>query len=254
MQLDRFDVAVIAKHLRSAREVSSTVSRDHRPLPQAEDQTFARAASSQSLELHHSKHAASPIRSRIVRRLLEAVPGEWGRVSDVILHHVESIRKEPQSPEVERCRIAFVGVGHRAGCSTAAQGVAATLAGRGVPAVVRTLALTAGPSSWSDDDEASSNADAIEILDASGWFGAGPVRGSLVSRLRTACQAVILVRRATAAPPVAHARALEAAGVVVLGEVIGFVPACDLRTTDADASAADAASTTASAASPDGHR
>jgi hypothetical protein len=229
MTIDRFDAAVIERHFRNEL-TAPTVAADADRIP-CEQETAAcpgEGAPSRPPDAREKRAAiGGPMRSGVVRRLLDAVPEEWERAAAAILEQ-QAVGLTGLGPA--GFRVAFLGMGRGVGCSTVVDGIAATLAARGIGVVVETLDRSAAPVAGAGAADApiapegpcAPERNDILLLDASGWFGPGPIRRGMTARLRDLCDAAILVRRASAESPVAHARALESAGVCVLGEVLAF--------------------------------
>ncbi|NCA10371.1 hypothetical protein EBR56_00935 [bacterium] len=60
------------------------------------------------------------------------------------------------------------------------------------------------------------------LVDGGVWFPPGPVHRGRLARAAFGCHAAVLVRRAGRSPCPAHAAALAALGIRVLGEVVTF--------------------------------
>jgi hypothetical protein len=116
------------------------------------------------------------------------------------------------------CRvIAVVSVRRGKGCSTVAHGAVRALEARGR----RAACVTQPPLQVAGRDPRVDAAE-IVIVDGGSWFPPGPIRRQHVARQAFGCDAVILVRRADRPRCDAHAEALAAIGLRVLGEVETF--------------------------------
>lgn len=142
----------------------------------------------------------------LVDRLLHAAADAWG----VIARRVEDAHAAGASV------VAITGARRGEGRSTVAACVARALVARGRRAEVRDRApVDLGP-----------GADApIVIVDAGIWFPGGPIRRAWVESQSLGCHAAILVRQAGQPPCPARGAAIEAVGLVLLGEVLTMVPA-----------------------------
>lgn len=116
------------------------------------------------------------------------------------------------------CRvIAVVSVRRGEGCSTVAHGAVRALEARG-----RSTACVTKPPLQVAIRDREVDAAEIVVVDGGTWFPTGPIRRQHVARQAFGCDAVILVRRADRPPCDAHAEALAAIGLRVLGEVETF--------------------------------
>lgn len=129
-----------------------------------------------------------------------------------------AIASELEAANDAGCRvIAVVAVRRGEGCSTVAQGAVRALVARGR----RAACVTKPPLQLASGDTEADRAD-IVVVDAGHWFPPGPIRRHHVARQAFGCDAVILVRRADRPRCEAHAEALAAIGLCVLGEVETF--------------------------------
>jgi hypothetical protein len=139
-----------------------------------------------------------------VKDVLDAAPEAWSTLADEIEMAVAA-----------GCRvIAVVAVRESDGGACVARGAAAALASRGH----RAICLLRSPLQQAVHDPAIDAADVV-IVDAAGWFPPGPIRRQHLARLTFGCDAAVLVRRAERPQSIAHAEALAAIGLRVLGEV-----------------------------------
>lgn len=130
----------------------------------------------------------------------------------------EAIADEMAAAAAAGCRvIAVVATRRGEGCSTVAQGAARALRSRGRPAACVTRPPLQVATRNADADAAD-----VVVVDAGNWFPPGPIRRSHVARQAFGCDAAILVRRARRPACTAHAEALAAIGLRVLGEVETF--------------------------------
>lgn len=139
-----------------------------------------------------------------LERLLERASGEWNRVADEV--------EAAAAPNDGRAGFVLAVVARRRGdgCSTFVEGLARSLRGRGIDVVTTTV------------DRIDRDAAGIQLVDAGNWFGTGPIRRERSAALADTCDAAILLRRADRSTAAAFGRALEVAGVRVLGEVTTF--------------------------------
>lgn len=150
----------------------------------------------------------------LVDRLLHAAPDAWGAIA----------RRVEDAHAAGASVVAITGARRGEGRSTVAACVARALVARGRPAEVRDRAPV----------DVGRRADApIVIVDAGIWFPGGPIRRAWVERQSLGCQAAILVRQAGQPPCPARGAAIEAVGLVLVGEVLTMVPA-DRATADGD--------------------
>jgi hypothetical protein len=126
-----------------------------------------------------------------------------------------AIASELEAANDAGCRVIAVVAARRGeGCSTVAQGAVRALVARGR----RAACVTKPPLQLASGD---SEADII-VVEAGSWFPPGPIRRHHLARQAFGCDAVILVRRADRPRCEAHADALAAIGLCVLGEVETF--------------------------------
>lgn len=135
------------------------------------------------------------------------VPAAWAAIAG-----------ELEAAAAAGCRvIAIVSVRRGEGCSTVAHGAVRALEARG-----RRAACVTKPPLQVAARDAQADAAEIVVVDAGTWFAPGPIRRHHVARQAFGCDAVILVRRADRPPCDAHAEAVAAIGLRVLGEVETF--------------------------------
>jgi hypothetical protein len=153
---------------------------------------------------------AVPIATGIVDRLIAAAAPQWSAVADAVERAIAG--RDRSRGDLERAGFVLAVVSRRAkdGCTTFAEGLARTLRDRGTDAVTTRF------------DQIDRDREAVQIVDAGSWFGSGPIRRERAVTLADACDAAILLRRADRSTAAAFARALEVAGVRVLGEVTTF--------------------------------
>lgn len=135
----------------------------------------------------------------VVATLLATCPEEWARLAD----HVEAAWAAG-APIV-----AVAGRARGDGVSTVVRGLTHVLHGR--PAAHGPVGSDCG--------------DRRALVDGGVWFPPGPVHRGRLARAASGCHAAVLVRRAGRAPCPAHAAALAALGIRVLGEVVTFADA-----------------------------
>lgn len=148
-----------------------------------------------------------PVEDPVVALLLATCAEQWVRLAD---------RVEAAWTAGERI-VAVAGRARGDGVSTVVRGLAHVLQERGVPMTCREH-RAAGERAWTD----SANDGRPVLVDGGVWFPSGPVHRGRLARAAFGCQAAILVRRASRVPSPAHAAALAALGVRVLGEVVTF--------------------------------
>jgi hypothetical protein len=143
----------------------------------------------------------------LVERLLAAAPDTWiglaQRVED--RHRAGNIV------------FAVAGAGPAEGRSTLVACLARSLASRGNAVEVAAAAPVEIPVPHGG------RRPPIVLVDAGVWFPAGPLRRGWLERRSLGCHAVILVRRADAAPCPQRGPACAAVGLDVLGEVVTMV-------------------------------
>lgn len=137
----------------------------------------------------------------VVATLLLACTEQWGRLAS----HVEAAWAAGERV------VAVAGRARGDGVSTVVRGLAHVFHQRG-------LAMTCRDRGWTD----SGDDDCPVLVDGGVWFPPGPVHRGRLARAAFGCHAVVLVRRANRSPCLAHAAALEALGIRVLGEVVTF--------------------------------
>lgn len=154
--------------------------------------------------------SAAPVATGIVDRLIEAAAPQWSAVADAVEHAIAG--RDRSRGDFERAGFVLAVVSRRPkdGCTTFAEGLARTLRDRGTDAVTTRF------------DGIDRDREAVQIVDAGSWFGSGPIRRERAVTLADCCDAAILLRRADRSTAAAFARALEVAGVRVLGEVTTF--------------------------------
>lgn len=154
--------------------------------------------------------SAAPVATGIVDRLIEAAAPQWSAVADAVEHAITG--RDRSRGDFERAGFVLAVVSRRSkdGCTTFAEGLARTLRDRGTDAVTTRF------------DGIDRDREAVQIVDAGSWFGSGPIRRERAVTLADCCDAAILLRRADRSTAAAFARALEVAGVRVLGEVTTF--------------------------------
>lgn len=129
-----------------------------------------------------------------------------------------AIASELETAAAAGCRvIAVVSVRRGEGCSTVAHGAVRALEARG-----RRAACVTKPPLQVAARDAQVDAAEIVVVDGGNWFPPGPIRRHHVARQAFGCDAVILVRRADRPRCDAHAEAVAAIGLRVLGEVETF--------------------------------
>ncbi len=154
--------------------------------------------------------SAAPVATGIVDRLIEAAAPQWSAVADAVEHAIAG--RDRSRGDFERAGFVLAVVSRRPkdGCTTFAEALARTLRDRGTDAVTTRF------------DGIDRDREAVQIVDAGSWFGSGPIRRERAVTLADCCDAAILLRRADRSTAAAFARALEVAGVRVLGEVTTF--------------------------------
>jgi len=143
----------------------------------------------------------------VVATLLATCPGQWARLAD----HVEAAWAAGARI------VAVAGRARGDGVSTVVRGLAHVLHERGVPVACRAHRAV-GDRAWVDSADDGGPA----LVDGGVWFPAGPVHRGRLARAAFGCHAAVLVRRASRGPSPAHAAALAALEVRVLGEVVTF--------------------------------
>jgi len=158
----------------------------------------------------HEPTIAAPNASGLLDRLIEAAAPQWSAVADAVEQAIA--KRDASQDRSDRPGFVLAVVARRSkdGCTTFAEGLARTLRDRGTDAVTTTF------------DGIDSDREAVQIVDAGSWFGSGPIRRERAIMLAEGCDAAILLRRADRSTAAAFARALEVAGVHVLGEVTTF--------------------------------
>lgn len=161
-------------------------------------------------EAGHDVMIASPIATGVLDRLIEAAAPQWSAVAEAVERSIA--RRDGSRARADRTGFVLAVVSRRPkdGCTTFVEGLARTLRDRGTHAVTTTF------------DGIDSDCEAVQIVDAGSWFGSGPIRRERAIRLAEGCDTAILLRRADRSTAAAFARALEVAGVHVLGEVTTF--------------------------------
>lgn len=154
--------------------------------------------------------SAAPVATGIVDRLIEAAAPQWSAVADAVERAIAG--RDRSRGDFERAGFVLAVVSRRPkdGCTTFAEALARTLRDRGTDAVTTRF------------DGIDRDREAVQIVDAGSWFGSGPIRRERAVTLADCCDAAILLRRADRSTAAAFARALEVAGVRVLGEVTTF--------------------------------
>lgn len=153
---------------------------------------------------------AAPIATGLLDRLIEAAAPQWSAVADAVELAIAGRDASQARSDRRGFVLAVVSRRPKDGCTTFAEGLARTLRDRGTDAVTTTF------------DGIDSDREAVQIVDAGSWFGTGPIRRERATTLAEGCDAAILLRRADRSTAAAFARALEVAGVRVLGEVTTF--------------------------------
>jgi hypothetical protein len=156
-------------------------------------------------------HAQSPVVSEMHRpdhercdamanRLLEAVPAAWEVIGDrVVAARERGIRV-----------VAIAGGSPGEGRTTLVLGLGRVLRERGHAVQITDQVPTTLPDAG------------LVIVDAGIWFPPGPVRPARVSLAAVGCDAAMLVRREEEPACPARGRAIQAAGLELLGEVVTF--------------------------------
>lgn len=152
----------------------------------------------------------APTATGVLDRLIEAAAPQWSAVADAVERSIARRDGSPARADRSGFVLAVVSRRPKDGCTTFAEGLARTLRDRGTDAVTTTF------------DGIDSDCEAVQIVDAGSWFGSGPIRRERAIRLAEGCDTAILLRRADRSTAAAFARALEVAGVHVLGEVTTF--------------------------------
>ncbi len=161
-------------------------------------------------EAGHAAPIVAPTATGVLDRLIEAAAPQWSAVAEAVERSIS--RRDGSRARADRSGFVLAVVSRRPkdGCTTFAEGLARTLRARGTDAVTITF------------DGIDSDREAVQIIDAGSWFGSGPIRRERAMKLAEGCDAAILLRRADRSTAAAFARALEVAGVHVLGEVTTF--------------------------------
>ena len=146
----------------------------------------------------------------VVAALLAEYPDQWG----LLAVHVETAWAAGERV------VAVAGRARGDGVSTVVRGLVHVLRQRGV-------AVTCPDRRGAPDgmDLGSGNDGRSVVVDGGVWFPHGPVHRGRLARAAFGCDAAVLVRRADRFPCPAHAAALAAIGVRVLGEVVTFADA-----------------------------
>jgi hypothetical protein len=143
----------------------------------------------------------------VVSALLAEYPEQWGRLA----RHVEAAWSAGERV------VAVAGRARGDGVSTVVRGLVHVLRQRGAALTC----LDTHPARA--DEETDSAADGRPVLvDGGVWFPPGPVHRGRLVRAALGCHAAVLVRRTGRFPCPAHAAALAALGIRVLGEVVTF--------------------------------
>lgn len=167
------------------------------------------------IELHGSRAiepqiAAEAVASSMIDRLLAAAPSQWSAVADEIERGIAVFDGSLAGAARSGFVLAVVSRRPKDGCTTVVEGLARTLRDRGTEVVTTTF------------DRIDPDCGTVQLVDAGSWFGSGPIRRERATMLAESCDAAILLRRADRSTAAAFARALEVAGLRVLGEVTTF--------------------------------
>lgn len=154
--------------------------------------------------------AVDAVATSVLDRLLDAAPAQWAAVTAEIERAIAEFDTSRGSSGRAGFVLAVVSRRSKDGCTTFVQGLARTLRERGAAVVTTTF------------DRIDRECEKVQLVDAGSWFGSGPIRRERATTLAEGCDAAILLRRADRSTAAAFARALEVAGVRVLGEVTTF--------------------------------
>lgn len=154
--------------------------------------------------------AAKAVATSVIDRLIDAAPSQWSTVADETERAIAEFAGSRGSSEHAGFVLAVVSRRPKDGCTTFVEGLARTLRDRGTDVVTTTF------------DRIDRDCGTVQLVDAGSWFGSGPIRRERATTLAEGCDAAILLRRADRSTAAAFARALEVAGVRVLGEVTTF--------------------------------
>lgn len=154
--------------------------------------------------------APEAVATGMIDRLIDAAPSQWSAVADEVERAIAELDGSLASSERSGFVLAVVSRRPKDGCTTFVEGLARTLRDRGTDVVTTTF------------DRIDPDCRSAQLVDAGSWFGSGPIRRERATTLAEACDAAILLRRADRSTAAAFARALEVAGVRVLGEVTTF--------------------------------
>jgi hypothetical protein len=143
----------------------------------------------------------------VVSALLAEYPEQWARLAA----HVEAAWAAGERV------VAVAGRTRGDGVSTVVRGLVHVLQQRGAAVSCRDFhaARVGTPLESADDGRP-------VLVDGGVWFPPGPVHRGRLVRAAFGCHAAVLVRRASRFPCPAHAAALAALGIRVLGEVVTF--------------------------------
>lgn len=212
MNLDLLDRAFIGRLGETDPATTAPPARDVEPLPAAT--TFAKPATRPPLSSVPGPQPpdarAEPATGSVLDRLLHAAAAQWAAVADAVERAIADRDRSLDGDDRAGFVIAVVCRRPKDGCTTFVAGLARTLQGRGID--VRTTTF----------DSIVREGGAVQLVDGGAWFGSGPIRRERATTLAEACDAAILLRRADRSTATAFARALEVAGVRVLGEVTTF--------------------------------
>ena len=143
----------------------------------------------------------------VLSALLAGCPEQWARLAD---------RVEAAWSAGERV-VAVAGRARGDGVSTVVRGLVRVVHERGRAVTIREpLGAGGGAEIFGRDDGG------LLLVDGGVWFPPGPVHRGRLARAALGCHAAVLVRRAGRSPCPAHAAALAALGIRVLGEVVTF--------------------------------
>jgi len=143
----------------------------------------------------------------VVSALLAECPEQWGRLAG----HVEAAWSGGERV------VAVAGRAHGDGVSTVVRGLVHVLRQRGGTVTCREPDAARGGVEIGAVDDGR-----LLLVDGGVWFPPGPVHRGRLARAAFGCHAALLVRRAGRSPCAAHAAALAALGIRVLGEVVTF--------------------------------
>lgn len=148
-------------------------------------------------EMHRPDHERC---DAMAHRLLEAVPAAWEVIGDrVVAARERGVRV-----------VAVAGGSPGEGRTTLVLGLGRVLRERGHAVQITDQVPTTLPDAG------------LVIVDAGIWFPPGPVRPARVSLAAVGCDAAMLVRREEEPACPARGRAIQAAGLELLGEVVTF--------------------------------